>query len=105
MHAFQSPAEATYWFISGRVLFSIITLLGVACFAYIVARRLTPMLRAERDIRFDRPLLPIQILWLELFIDLAASVAFEREPPPRGHNPNGNLWRRPCPVNGRSPSL
>jgi Ca2+-transporting ATPase len=30
---------------------------------------------------FDRPLLPIQILWLELFIDLAASVAFEREPP------------------------
>jgi Ca2+-transporting ATPase len=28
---------------------------------------------------FDQPLLPIQILWLELFIDLAASVAFERE--------------------------
>ena len=30
---------------------------------------------------FSRPLLPIQILWLELFIDLSASVAFEREPP------------------------
>jgi Ca2+-transporting ATPase len=30
---------------------------------------------------FDRPLLPIQILWLELFIDISASVAFEREPP------------------------
>jgi len=30
---------------------------------------------------FGQPLLPIQILWLELFIDLAASVAFEREPP------------------------
>jgi Ca2+-transporting ATPase len=29
---------------------------------------------------FSQPLLPIQILWLELFIDLAASVAFEREP-------------------------
>jgi P-type Ca2+ transporter type 2C len=29
---------------------------------------------------FGRPLLPIQILWLELFIDLSASVAFEREP-------------------------
>jgi Ca2+-transporting ATPase len=29
---------------------------------------------------FDQPLLPIQILWLELFIDIAASVAFEREP-------------------------
>ncbi|HET7169228.1 MAG TPA: cation-transporting P-type ATPase [Candidatus Limnocylindrales bacterium] len=29
---------------------------------------------------FSQPLLPIQILWLELFIDLATSVAFEREP-------------------------
>ena len=29
---------------------------------------------------FGQPLLPIQILWLELFIDLAASVAYEREP-------------------------
>jgi magnesium-transporting ATPase (P-type) len=27
-----------------------------------------------------QPLLPIQILWLELFIDVTASVAFEREP-------------------------
>jgi Ca2+-transporting ATPase len=29
---------------------------------------------------FSQPLLPIQILWAELFIDLSASVAFEREP-------------------------
>jgi Ca2+-transporting ATPase len=29
----------------------------------------------------SQPLLPIQILWLELFIDLSTSVAFEREPP------------------------
>jgi len=29
---------------------------------------------------FDQPLLPIQILWLELFIDVSTSVAFEREP-------------------------
>jgi Ca2+-transporting ATPase len=28
-----------------------------------------------------QPLLPIQILWMELFIDIAASVAYEREPP------------------------
>jgi Ca2+-transporting ATPase len=28
----------------------------------------------------SQPLLPIQILWAELFIDLSASVAFEREP-------------------------
>ena len=38
---------------------------------------------------FDHPLLPIQILWLELFIDTAASVAFEREPP------EPTLMRRP----------
>ena len=30
---------------------------------------------------FGQPLLPIQILWLELFIDSATSIAFEREPP------------------------
>ena len=29
---------------------------------------------------YDRPLLPLQILWLELFIDLSTSIAFEREP-------------------------
>jgi magnesium-transporting ATPase (P-type) len=28
---------------------------------------------------YSQPLLPIQILWLELFIDLSTSVAFERE--------------------------
>jgi len=29
---------------------------------------------------FDRPLVPIQILWMELFIDASASFAYEREP-------------------------
>ena len=29
---------------------------------------------------FAQPLLPIQILWAELFIDVASSIAFEREP-------------------------
>ena len=29
---------------------------------------------------FSQPLLPIHILWLEFFIDISASVAFEREP-------------------------
>jgi P-type Ca2+ transporter type 2C len=54
---------------------------------------------------FGQPLLPLQILWLELFIDLSTSVAFEREPeepgamrrPPRHrHEPlltNGILAR------------
>ncbi|MBZ5705576.1 MAG: (Fe-S)-binding protein [Acidobacteriia bacterium] len=55
----QSPAQATYWLISGRTLFLVIHLLGLACFAYIIARRLTPLLRGESDFRFDRP-------WLRL---------------------------------------
>ncbi len=52
---FQSPAQATYGLIQGRVLFLIVYLLGLACFSYIVARRLTPLVRAERDFRLDRP--------------------------------------------------
>ena len=38
---------------------------------------------------FGQPLVPIQILWLELFIDLSASVAFELE------KPEPDLMRRP----------
>ncbi len=40
----------------GRNLFLTIHVLGVTCFLYIVAKRLVPLLRAERDLRFDRPL-------------------------------------------------
>jgi len=40
----------------GRTLFLTVHVLGLACFAYIVARRLTPLLRANPDPRFDRPL-------------------------------------------------
>jgi Ca2+-transporting ATPase len=29
---------------------------------------------------FGQPLLPLQILWMELFIDISTSIAFEREP-------------------------
>jgi Fe-S oxidoreductase len=56
LEAIPSPAQAAYWLIPGRVLFLIIHLIGVACFAYIVAKRMAPLLRAERDFRFDRPL-------------------------------------------------
>jgi len=38
---------------------------------------------------FGQPLLPIQILWLELFIDTSTSIAFEREPA------EPDLMRRP----------
>jgi hypothetical protein len=50
------PAQLADWLIPGRNLFLAIHVLGVASFAYIVARRLVPLLRAERDPRFDRPL-------------------------------------------------
>jgi len=53
----QSPAQSTYWLIQGRTLFLVIHLLGIGCFSYIVAKRITPLLRGERDFRFDRPLL------------------------------------------------
>ncbi len=56
VEGFQSPAQATYWSIQGRALFAIIYALGLACFSYIVARRLTPLVRGERDFRLDRPL-------------------------------------------------
>jgi Fe-S oxidoreductase len=54
VEAIQSPAQATFWFIQGRVLFWIVNLVGSACFAYIVAKRLAPLVRAQRDFRFDR---------------------------------------------------
>ncbi len=57
LNGIPSPAQLTYWSIPGPVLFTVIALLGLACFAYIVAKRLTPLLRGQRDIRFDRPLL------------------------------------------------
>ena len=55
----QSPAHATYWFIQGTTLYLTLHLLGLMCFAYIVARRLAPMVHGQRDLRFDHP-------WLRL---------------------------------------
>ena len=51
----QSIAGAVYAFLPGRILFLILHVLGLVCFAYIVARRLAPLRRAQRDFRFDRP--------------------------------------------------
>jgi len=57
MEGIQSAAQVTYWLVTGRMLFLLIHIMGVVCFAYIVAKRLVPLFRAERDSRFDRPLL------------------------------------------------
>ena len=47
MVGIQSAAQMTSWLVAGRILFLIIHLLGVACFAYIVATRLVPLLRGR----------------------------------------------------------
>jgi len=52
----QSAAQVTSWLVPGQSLFLVIHILGVAAFAYIVAKRLVPLVRAERDPRFDQPL-------------------------------------------------
>jgi Fe-S oxidoreductase len=57
MEGFLPPAQATYWLLQGSILFWILHVLGVACFAYIVAKRMVPLVRGERDVRFDRPLI------------------------------------------------
>jgi Fe-S oxidoreductase len=54
---FLSPEQASYWLIPGQVLFAAIHILGVACFGYIVTRRLVPLFRGAHDYRLDRPLL------------------------------------------------
>jgi Fe-S oxidoreductase len=56
MVGIELAAQVTPWLASGRTLFLIIHLLGITSFAYIVARRLVPLLRAEPDLRFDQPL-------------------------------------------------
>jgi Fe-S oxidoreductase len=52
----ETIADSTYWLIRGRDLFLCLHLLGLACFLYIVAQRMRPLVAAEHDHRFDRPL-------------------------------------------------
>jgi Fe-S oxidoreductase len=49
-------AQVSSWVLPSQVVFVLIQVVGIAGFAYIIARRLKPMLVAERDPRFDRPL-------------------------------------------------
>ena len=51
----NSIAQANYWIISGQDLFLTLDLLGAALFAFIVWRRLRPLLAAQADPRWDRP--------------------------------------------------
>jgi Fe-S oxidoreductase len=60
LEGLQSPAQVTYWFINGQALFLALNLLGLACFFYIVTKRMTPLIRGERDLRFDRPLVRLE---------------------------------------------
>ncbi len=55
MSAIFSPSQAVYGIIPGYLLFLIIPLLGTGLFAYIVARRLVPLLHAAPDFRLDHP--------------------------------------------------
>jgi Fe-S oxidoreductase len=50
-----SATQVTSFVVTGRALFLLIHILGVACFSYIVAQRLVPLIRGERDLRFGRP--------------------------------------------------
>ena len=59
MVGIESASQVTSWLVTGRILFLLIHVLGIGCFAYIVARRMVPLVRAERDFRFDHP-------WLRL---------------------------------------
>ncbi len=56
MEGIHTPGPAAYWSIWGHVLFLVIHVCGVGCFSFIVAKRLAPLLRGERDFRFDHPL-------------------------------------------------
>jgi Fe-S oxidoreductase len=42
--------------LTSRNLFLTIHVVGIACFGYVVAKRLVPLVRAEKDFRFDHPL-------------------------------------------------
>lgn len=56
----QASAHATQLGNSLPILTLLIEIVGVACFAYIVYKRVLPMLHAERDFRLDRPGLRVQ---------------------------------------------
>ena len=57
MEALSHSPQLVAWLSQGFFLFWLVHALGIGCFAYIIARRLIPLTRAESDPRFDHPLL------------------------------------------------
>ena len=55
-------ALAMSWWITGPTLCLIIQFLGLASFAFIVSKRIAPLIHAEHDFRLDRPWLRAQKL-------------------------------------------
>ncbi len=55
LEAVYIPAYAPYSMWHAPVVILLLQLLGLACFAYIVAKRVTPLIHAQRDLRLDQP--------------------------------------------------
>ena len=49
------PNSVVEWLVPSRNLFVAIHVLGIGCFAFIVWKRLLPLLHAQCDPRFDHP--------------------------------------------------
>ncbi|MDZ7579963.1 MAG: (Fe-S)-binding protein [Deltaproteobacteria bacterium] len=49
-----SPSQALYLGLTGRMVFILIPLIGIGVFAYIMIRRIVPLVKASADPRFDR---------------------------------------------------
>ncbi len=60
MAEMQASAQVVFWGTSLPVLILLIQLFGLTCFAYIVTKRVAPLVRGQRDFRFDRPLLRLE---------------------------------------------
>src|SRR4029078_7967785 len=74
----DSFATLLYAIRDGRRIFD--TVLKVLVFTTSPHVALLGFILVATLVGYSQPLLPLQILWLELFIDVSPSVAFEREP-------------------------
>jgi Fe-S oxidoreductase len=57
-----SPANLTLWQIPGWLFYLFISILGVACFSYIIAKRMVPMIRGKADFRLNQPVRRLGLL-------------------------------------------